>query len=426
MTHLMYRAGFVLLGVAALSTSVLAAPATGSPLPATPLVGAAFTSAPVTSAPLTSTSLATATYDPGLLYYPALAVSADTKVVKVAAHKGDAGDQCSSYDNSVCKINLQAGQDADIQLPRNSKRYGGISITGGHNIRIIGGYLTIPAALVPDDNPNNYERTMINIKQVTGTVHIEGVRIDASGTCAPELVCGPAFDAIKLASPNAVVEIVNTRIMDPTTTRTAGKTLHSDGIQAAGGVRSLRLDRVTMRSKFNNMQLRQEDNGTLREPIGPMYFRRTDIQIMPDTAATAFSIGLGPGRPSACGSPVPQDEADGCAVSNDIDPDNCRPGTGVGPGADAWGVTFDRVYVNQPAGRAVNDLVQPGSNSHCPSAAVNGQLHWSNWESGTDPKEVGRITLGVPPNGDFAPGCINGTGNTACPGLNYTSPGYSR
>src|SRR5215475_8549639 len=68
---------------------------------------------------------------------------------------------------------LDTSKDYIVKLPPYTK-VGGTEIDGGHNVVIEGGHISIPPNLT-----NDAYRRGIYIKNNEGTVHIEGVLIDA-------------------------------------------------------------------------------------------------------------------------------------------------------------------------------------------------------------------------------------------------------
>src|SRR5690606_37400164 len=71
-------------------------------------------------------------------------------------------------------INLDPALDYIIQLP--NKLTSGIAIVGGHNVVIIGGHIEIP--MQSGSLPSISSRRGLLIRDVTGTIHIEGLLLN--------------------------------------------------------------------------------------------------------------------------------------------------------------------------------------------------------------------------------------------------------
>jgi hypothetical protein len=128
---------------------------------------------------------------------------------------------------------LATNRDYIIKLPA-TKKVGATWIDGGRNVVVIGGHLTIPPTSF---SPATNEATALSIKGATGTVHVEGVLIDGSA--------GGEFDAVTVNAPEATVQLENLRIVG---VRGCNEKIHADVVQPWGGVKNLRINRLTGRS----------------------------------------------------------------------------------------------------------------------------------------------------------------------------------
>jgi hypothetical protein len=95
-------------------------------------------------------------------------------------------------------LHLDDSRDYILVMP-SQKKTGPLYIRGGHNVEVIGGYMSTTTK-----GPN------INISDDSGTksgriVHIEGVLIDGSS--------GVSSDGIKIQAPNTIVQLENDRIV---------------------------------------------------------------------------------------------------------------------------------------------------------------------------------------------------------------------
>jgi hypothetical protein len=139
---------------------------------------------------------------------------------------------------------------------------GGVVLSGGHNVVVIGGEITIPWA-GPHPQPSGGDRRGLFIYGATGTVHVEGLLID-----------GPdVSEGIQIAAPKATVQLENVRIVGIHARDEVHFTdNHPDLVQPYGGVRSLRIDRLSGSSDYQGLFL-EGDYG----PIGRVDVRHVDI-----------------------------------------------------------------------------------------------------------------------------------------------------
>jgi hypothetical protein len=158
---------------------------------------------------------------------------------------------------------LAPERDYLIKLP-HTRKIGGTWLEGGHNVKILGGSITIPST----SSPTTAQRTAIYVKDATGTVHIEGVLIDGTG--------GSQFDGIDVAAPQATVQLENLRIVG---VNGGLGSWHADIVQPWGGVHILRIDRLSGASTYQGLTL-IEDQG----PIGSAKLSHVDLTATTDPA----------------------------------------------------------------------------------------------------------------------------------------------
>jgi hypothetical protein len=230
-----------------------------------------------------------------------------------------------------------------------------VVLLGGRNVVIIGGHLTVtgaPAGASPE------QRRALYLKGQTGTVHLEGLLIDNSG--------GDLSEGINIAAPQAVVQVVNCRIVGVhARDQLRFSDNHPDLIQPWGGVRELRVDRLTGSSDYQGITL-EPDYG----PIGPVRLSHVNLVGLP-TARYLFWQG--------------------------------DPRVPVG---------LDQVWLAPGQGRSLLGSVWPDGQGQPPAmATADGSVSWP-----ASPSISGLIRPGQPPGGDFVPAASVGSG--------YTSPGY--
>jgi len=254
---------------------------------------------------------------------------------------------------------LKNDQDYIIKLPAE-KKIGGIVLRGGRNIVIQGGHITVPPGATSDAG-----RRAIYIKDVVGTVHIEGVLIANEA--------GSDFDGIAIAAPQATVQIQNVRIVGLTGSY-AG--FHADILQPWGGVKELRIDRLTGTSNYQGFQIPQ-DLG----PIGSATIQNVNLGYVPRTdGKIGYLLWLTPGL-TRC---------------------------------DTYPITLSNVYVEARPGQKVGNSVWPpvGKPMECAAVQDDDEVSWPKL-----PKVTGVVKQGPPPDGDFVP--------EGAAGLRYVSPGYA-
>ena len=256
---------------------------------------------------------------------------------------------------------LDPAKDYVIELPPGKKR-GATVIQGGRNVVIRGGWISIPPG-----QPDDAHRRAIYVKNNVGTVHIEGVLIDASE--------GGVSDGIDISAPQSTVQIQNVRVVGLQGSQ-AG--FHADVIQPWGGVRDLRVDRLTGTSAYQGLYI-----GPDLGPIAGADLRRVDL-------------GPAPG------------------VASQWDGGHLLWVTSGASGCNSYPIDLSQVWVAPRAGRTLGDSVWPqaGVPSACgPSVAGGSSLTWPGLAV------RGSVNLGRPPGGDWVPAGVAGLG--------YESPGYA-
>jgi len=281
------------------------------------------------------------------------------------------------------KLSLDPTKDYIITLPPYVKR-GGISVVGGHHVVIIGGHVQLPAEQRADDGtlircdaqkncddggcstrakpPTSWDYHQycraFYVAQSTGTVHVEGVVIDGRRT---------KQDAFAINAPEATVQIQNVRVEGLYGDEA---TWHADVIQPWGGVKELRVDRLTAETAFQGLQIAPDPRGNPN--IGTLILSRTNIS------------GSGNWKMMA---------SYGCSFARRL--------------------VFEQLYVQPGPGRTLANTVWPpvSDERKCNGVLRNGkEVVWP------DATMQGVVILGPPPGGDFV---LQGTAGNA-----YQSPGY--
>lgn len=141
-------------------------------------------------------------------------------------------------------------KDYIIKLPA-TKKIGYTWLNGGRNVVIIGGHVTTPSGLT-----GTSERRAFYIKDNQGIVHIEGVLIDSSG--------GGEQDAFAISAANSTVQLQNIRVENLMGTY---NTEHADIIQPWGGVKELRVDRMTGSTNYQGFYFVQTQSYGIMDKI---------------------------------------------------------------------------------------------------------------------------------------------------------------
>jgi hypothetical protein len=246
-------------------------------------------------------------------------------------------------------LRLEAERDYILRLSR-TRKLGGIWVIGGRNVVVVGGHVTVPPAVHTD------ERRALYFKNQTGTVHVEGVLIDASG--------GGEADGIVVNAPQAVVQVQSTRIVG---LRGSERGTHADVVQPWGGARELRIDRLTGSSHFQGLEI-PADLG----PIGSADVRFTDLEALPPLSHGGGHM-LWLTTPYTC--------------------------TG-------YPVRLQSVYVQGRPGRSLRYSVWPQADGKSECAGIGGRrlVRWPALPV------TGEVRAGAPAGGDYVPRWSVGTG----------------
>jgi hypothetical protein len=266
-------------------------------------------------------------------------------------------------------LRLSTARDYVVKLPPEGI-HGTLEINGGHNVDLIGGQITVPATANQADNGADDTDTALYVRAATGTVHIEGVLIEADA--------GTQFDGIDINAPLATVQVENVRMEDVYGTRTAE---HADVIQTWGGVKELDVDDLTANGDYQGL-----------------------------TVAPALGI-------------VGNVNLDNVDITAEAAPPSLKSIT-VGGGIMLWltrgittcespSVTLQDVYIANLTGRidSANTVwPSPASRLSCDPVVAGEAITWPGLPVS------GQITTGRPPGGSFVPEGVAGNA--------YVSPGY--
>lgn len=242
---------------------------------------------------------------------------------------------------------LDVTRDYIIKLP-STVRIGQLIVFGGRNVVIIGGHIRLPAVAGKDTSAR-----AILVTRNEGIVHIEGVLIDT-------MESGQG-DGIAIQSRNSVVQVQNCRIMNIIG---AKNDTHGDIIQPWGGVKELRVDRLTGSSNYQGFFIPQD-----LAPVGRVKIKRTNIVAQSEWypgASGGYMLWMGR-QPK---------------------------------------YTLSDFYIQPRSGRLLENSLWPDAN-HADLAVrvVDGVATWP-----TMTNVDGSVRLGAPPCGDFCPDGVPGIG----------------
>ena len=267
-------------------------------------------------------------------------------------------------------LTLDRQRDYILKLPSGGI-HGTLEIDGGHNVVLIGGHITVPASANQADNGRDNTDTAIYVRDSTGTVHIEGVLIDAD----PNVM----FDGIDVNAPQATVDIENVRIDD---VYGSYATEHADVIQTWGGARAVRVDHLSADGDYQGLTI-APDLGT----VGSADLRNVDLTL--DQRPTALAQAT---------------VAGGYMIWLTRGTTTC----------EATPTHLANVYVDDNSDRVAEaNTVWPLSTGTlaCAARLDAGSVSWPRLPV------TGSVTLGARTTGPFVPVGVVGSG--------YKSPGYA-
>lgn len=254
-------------------------------------------------------------------------------------------------------FDLSTTRDYIIVVPR-PRLLGTLWIEGGHNVVVVGGHITVPAWANQRDNGADDTDTGIYVEGASGTVHLEGLLIDAM----PDVM----FDAIDINAPRAAVEIERVRVNG---LYGSDRAEHADAVQTWGGVRELRIDELSVVGDYQGLTI-DPDLG----PVGNVEIDNADLTLQA-VPARLRGISVGGGH----------------MVWLTRGADSCESGH----------VRLSDVYVNDQISRKVPpaDTVWPARNSSLPCRARirAGRASWPRLPVS------GFVALSEPRGGPFVP-----------------------
>jgi hypothetical protein len=265
--------------------------------------------------------------------------------------------------NGPFNISMNTSRDYIIEMPGSPVRRA-MSLQGGRNVVMIGGEIFIPHQ---GSNPTINARRALYIANATGTVHVEGVLMRGDDIS----------EGVQVRAPKAIVQLQNVGIFNVhARDQRTFKDNHPDIVQTWGGVRELRIDRLTGDTDYQGLLFKADFNG----PHGPVHIHNTNIIGKSTSRYLIWMSNQGGGYPR---------------------------------------VTFNNVWVDVPSQRAggLGKALWPDVNAASPwklSVSTSGGVQSGTW-AGTS-RFTGSVRRGRPPGGNFV--------TASAIGIGYRSPGY--
>jgi hypothetical protein len=245
---------------------------------------------------------------------------------------------------------LAAGKDYILDLPAVPHR-GTLGFEGGRNVTILGGHIALPAGSTKD--------SALEIRSNGGTVHVEGLWIDGSS--------GYQADAVRISSPSSIVQLENLRV---TGLRGSADGAHADVVQPYGGVKALRIDRLSGSTNYQGLFLRPDLGAIGSVDLSNVDLSYDDVGVRDG----GYLLWL----------------TTGCSTAT---------------------TRLSNVYVKPSSGKRLATSVWPNVyDASCPAKPAGATISWPKLPV------TGFVTGGTPPGGPFV-------GATAAGGA-YVSPGY--
>jgi hypothetical protein len=270
---------------------------------------------------------------------------------------------------------------------------GGLSVNGGHNVVMIGGWIT---PTVTSSSSNEQGRALTFYNQ-TGTVHVEGVYLESPG------------DAISIQAPQAIVQFENVRIDNVHAYCDNFSLNHPDVIQIWSGPAQMRIDRLTAQSDYQGFFWSRDPS-----VAGSVY----------PGSVVQRNVNIGPSPLQACGASLPtlQPVTWHMSASTYFSCSSCWMLTGW------YSPTYRRKLQDSIPGydNGNGSFTQPPYDVvGYDGVVIHDQESWNDigrrqgdymtWPSVSNLANE-RWYWGGPPNGDFVP--------VGVAGLGYVSPGY--
>jgi hypothetical protein len=166
-------------------------------------------------------------------------------------------------------LRLDPALDYVVQMPPTPLTgAGGLSISGGHDVVLIGGEIRIDRDPAETAVPTIQQRRGLVLANQTGTIHIEGLKLSGDDL----------NEGIDLSEPlGATVQLENVRV-DGLTSRdpVAFTDGHPDLIQSWAGPGALRVDRFTGITNYQGFFLAPEEIGT-PQPLTELDLRNVNL-----------------------------------------------------------------------------------------------------------------------------------------------------
>lgn len=186
-------------------------------------------------------------------------------------------------DSDTTHARLSRDKDYVVELAEPIRQVGGVTISGGRNVVVTGGHITIPEA---PDRADEGDRRALLLRWQQEAIHVEGLHIDNSG--------GDLSEGIQINAPKAIVQLVNVRVegLDVRDESDLEET-HPDVVQPWGGARELRISGLTGISNYQGIFLKADQH-----ELGRVTLDRVNLVGLPDSryllwAAPGVEVEMG-------------------------------------------------------------------------------------------------------------------------------------
>lgn len=234
-------------------------------------------------------------------------------------------------------LKLADGRDYRVVLPQQPTDLGGgVTITGGHDVVVIGGTISVPDR---SQVPGADQRRGLYLKGQTGTVHVEGVRLT-----------GDLSDGVNLDERRGAVVQLENLLVDRVHGSRDGH--HADVVQTWAGPRELLVDGLRATTEYQGLFLLPTQQWPSGQVPQRVVVRRSVITMTPGAAYAVWLPDLDPPWWDGAGLTVRRTPADRLLVwpKGSTPPRSVQDGVATVLPAGAPGAGYRSPGYVEPAG----------------------------------------------------------------------------